>query len=134
MSVDSDLMRLLKRLKLGTLAPTLPERLVLARAQHLDYAAFLTLLLADEVSRRDGAALERRLQRAGFEERVTLEAFDWSAPVHFDRRRLQALCTLEFLARHEHVLLLGPVGVGKPTSPGYPSGHQRSANRHGRRY
>jgi DNA replication protein DnaC len=113
MSVDSDLMRLLKRLKLGALAPTLAERLVLARAQQLDYAAFLTLLLADEVSRRDGAALERRLQRAGFEERVTLDAFDWSAPVQFDRRRLQALFSLEFLARHEHVLLLGPVGVGK---------------------
>ncbi len=49
MSVDPDLTRLLKRLKLGQVLPTLPERLTLARAQHLDYAAFLTLLLADEV-------------------------------------------------------------------------------------
>ena len=41
MSVDPDLARLLKRLKLGPLLPTLPERLTLARAQQLDYAAFL---------------------------------------------------------------------------------------------
>ncbi len=113
MSVDADLLKLLKRLKLGPLAPTLPERLALARAQQLDYAAFLTLLLADEVQRRDALALERHLERAGFEDRVTLDDFDWSHPVQFDRRRLQTLFTLEFLARKEHVLLVGPVGVGK---------------------
>jgi len=113
MTLDADLVRLLKRLKLGQLAPTLPERLTLARAQQLDYAAFLTLLLADEVSRRDQQALERRLQRAGFEERVSLETFDWNAPVQVDRRLLQALFSLQFLARREHVLFVGPVGVGK---------------------
>ena len=69
MSLDPDLVRLLKRLKLGQLVPTLPERLALARAQHLDYAAFLTLLLADEVQRREQQALERHLDQAGFEER-----------------------------------------------------------------
>jgi hypothetical protein len=57
MSLDPDLLRLLKRLKLGALAPTLPDRLALARAQQLDYAAFLTLLLADEVQRRDQLTL-----------------------------------------------------------------------------
>lgn len=113
MSLDPDLVRLLKRLKLGALAPTLPDRLVLARAQQLDYAAFLTLLLADEVQRRDQQALELRLRRAGFEERVTLEQFDWDAPVRLHRRTLQALFSLQFLARKEHVLLVGPVGVGK---------------------
>src|SRR5439155_24264568 len=56
MTVDPDLVRLLKRLKLGLLVPTLPERLALARAQALDYTAFLTLLLADEVQRRDQQA------------------------------------------------------------------------------
>jgi DNA replication protein DnaC len=113
MSVDPDLVRLLKRLKLGPLLPTLPERLVLARAQQLDYAAFLTLLLADEVQRRDQQALERRLLGAGFEDRVTLDDVDWSSPVNLDRRQLQQLFTLDFLARHEHVILVGPVGVGK---------------------
>jgi DNA replication protein DnaC len=113
MSLDPDLLRLLKRLKLGPLAPTLPERLTLARAQSLDYAAFLTLLLADEVQRRDGLNLERKLAAAGFEERVGLEGFDWTAPIQVDRRHLDELFSLRFLANREHVLLLGPVGVGK---------------------
>lgn len=113
MTLDPDLHRLMKRLKLGALAPTLPERLTLARAQQLDYAAFLTLLLADEVQRRDHQAVDRRLQVAGFEEAVHLDGFDWTAPITVDRRQLQALFSLDFLARHEHALFVGPVGVGK---------------------
>jgi len=88
MTVDPNLVRLLKRLKLGPLGPTPPERLALARAQQLDYAAFLTLL-ADEVQRRDQQALERHLDQAGFEDRVTLDGFDWASPVQLDRRQLQ---------------------------------------------
>lgn len=113
MAIDPDLRRLARRLKLGKMLPTLPERLVLARAQQLDYLAFLTLLLADEVQRRDHVGLERRLHQAGFEDQVTLEQFDWSASIQVDRRQLQTLFSLEFLARKEHVLLVGPVGVGK---------------------
>jgi DNA replication protein DnaC len=112
-TIDPDLVRLLKRLKLGPLLPTLPERLALARAQALDYAQFLTLLLADEVQRRDQQALERHLLQAGFEDRISLDAFDWSSAVQLDRRQLQHVSTPEFLARHEHVFFLGPVGVGK---------------------
>ena len=113
MAIDPDLRRLAKRLKLGQMLPTLPERVVLARAQQLDYLAFLTLLLADEVQRRDHVGLERRLQQAGFEDQVTLDQFDWSASIQVDRRQLQAIFMLEFLARKEHVVLVGPVGVGK---------------------
>ena len=110
-SIDLDLVRLLKRLKLGQLVPTLAERLTLARAQQLDYVAFLTLLLADEVQRRDHQALERHLVQAGFEDRVTLDRFDWTSPVQLDRRQLQQVFTLEFLARREHVVFVGPVGI-----------------------
>ena len=113
MTIDRDLLRLLKRLKLGHLAPTLPERLALARSQQLDHAAFLTLLLADEVQRRDQVGLERRVALAGFEECVTLGEFDWSVPIQIDRQKLQAVFSLSFLTRREHVLFLGPVGVGK---------------------
>jgi len=113
MSLEPDLLSLLKRLKLGQVAPTLPDRLALARAQKLDYAAFLTLILADEVQRRDGIMLERRLLAAGFEERVSLADFDWSSPLQVDRRHLNELFSLDFLQKHEHVILVGPVGVGK---------------------
>ena len=92
---------------------TLPERVALARREQLDYASFLQIILTDEINRRDHRRLDLRLQRAGFEQTCRLEDFDWSASVTLDRRLLDAAFSLQFLDRNEHILLVGPVGVGK---------------------
>ncbi len=109
----NDLTPLLKRLKLGQMLPTLPERIALARRDSLDYVAFLEVILSDEVSRRDAKRLRTRLEKAGFEQICSLEDFDWGADITVDRRLIDAVFALEFLSRSEHVLLVGPVGVGK---------------------
>ena len=51
--VGTDLIRTLKALKLGGLKDTLPERLALARGRKMGHAAFLELVLADEITRRE---------------------------------------------------------------------------------
>ncbi len=89
--IDPDMVRLAKRLKLRPILPTLPDRLALARAQQLDYVAFLTVLFADEVQRRDQLSIERRLSQAGLEDQVALEQFDWTASIQVDRHQLGAL-------------------------------------------
>ena len=113
MTRTTELTPLLKSLKLGALAATLPERIALARREQLDYASFLEIILSDEVNRRAHRRTELRLHNAGFEETCRLEDFDGSASITLDRRLLDAVCSLEFLDRHEHVLLVGPAGVGK---------------------
>ena len=113
MTRTTDLTPLLKRLQLGPMAATLPERIALARREQLDYASFLEIILSDEVNRRADRRMELRLQGAGFEETCRLEDFDWSAAITLDRRLLDAVFSMEFLIKHEHVLLVGPAGVGK---------------------
>ena len=113
MTMTTDLTPLLKRLQLGPMAATLPERISLARREQLDYASFQEILLSEEVNRRARRRIEVRLQQAGFEEICRLEDFDWSASITLERRLLDAAFSLEILARHEHVLLVGPAGVGK---------------------
>ena len=113
MTMTTDLTPLLKRLQLGPMAATLPERIALALREQLDYASFLEIILSDEVNRRAHRRIEVRLHQAGFQETCRLEDFDWSASIMLDRRLLDAAFSLEFLARHEHVLLVGPAGVGK---------------------
>jgi DNA replication protein DnaC len=113
MTTTAELKPLLKRLRLGYLLNTLPERLALARRDQLDYAAFLEIILADEVTRRDNQNMEMHLQQAGFEDVCRLEEFDWTSQVTLDRRLLDTVFSLEFLQRHENVILVGPVGVGK---------------------
>ena len=84
-----------------------------AKKAKLNELEFLELALQDEVDRRDHKNLSLRIQRAGFEEEQTLEGFDWNAPVTFDRDRVKDLFSLGFLERHEDVIFVGPVGVGK---------------------
>ena len=77
----TELTPLLKRLQLGPMAATLPERIALARREQLDYASFLEIILSDEVNRRTHRRTELRLHNAGFEETCRLEDFDWSASI-----------------------------------------------------
>jgi DNA replication protein DnaC len=44
---------------------------------------------------------------------MQLEAWDDTANVTFDRMLLNELVSLRFIAAHQHVALIGPVGVGK---------------------
>ena len=92
---------------------TLPDRVAYAKKTKLPELDFLELVLQDEVDRRDHKNLAIRIARAGLEEEQTLESFDWDAPVTFDRDRVRDLFSLGFLERHEDVIFLGPVGVGK---------------------
>lgn len=111
--VTSELKALLRRLKLGRLLDTLPERLALARAEHLPHHDFLEMLLADEVTRRDRQSTLVRAKIAHLEPGMHLDAWDESTKVTFDRQLWAELTSLRFLADSYNVLIMGPVGVGK---------------------
>jgi DNA replication protein DnaC len=111
--VTAELKTLLRRLKLGRLLDTLPERLALARAEHLPHHDFLEMLLADEVTRRDRQSALVRAKTAHLEPGMHLDAWDESTKVTYDRQLWAELTSLRFLADSYNVLVMGPVGVGK---------------------
>jgi DNA replication protein DnaC len=111
--ISPDLVAVLRRLKLSKILDTLPERLALARQQKMPHQDLLLLVLADEVQRRDAAALALRAERAQLDSKALLENWDDTARISFDRALLNELASLRFLAAHHHVLIVGPVGVGK---------------------
>ncbi len=112
-SLNPELVTALKRLKLGRIVDSLPERLVLAEKQDMTFDDLLLLVLTDEISRRDSAAAELRAGEAGLDPAMRLELWDKTAKVTFERRMLAELTSLRFLEGHRHVVVLGPVGVGK---------------------
>jgi len=111
--IPPSLKTVLKRLKLSGMVATLPDRIADARQQKLGELDLLELMLQDEIDRRDHTNLSIRLSKAGFDEEQTLEGFDWDAPITFDRDRVRDLFSLGFVDRHQDVVFLGPVGVGK---------------------
>jgi DNA replication protein DnaC len=113
MEITPSLKAVLKRLKLSGMLATLPDRMAYGSKAKLDWQDFLELILQDEIDRREQKNLQTRLEQACFQEEQVFEGFDWDAPVSFDRQRVKDLFGLGFLQRHEDVILMGPVGVGK---------------------
>lgn len=120
--IATELQQQMRRLKLGRLLDTLPERLVLARQQKMPHQDFLLLVLSDEVQRRDGAATEMRATKAGLDPEMRLERWDDTSKVLYDRTLVNELASLRFVETHHHVAVVGPVGVGK-TFLGHALGH-----------
>jgi len=112
-TVTAELAATLKRLKLGQLLDTLPERLALAKSSKATHAEFLQLLLADEVSRRDTTSAQRKARTAGLDPAMLLGNWDPTANVTFDRSVLDELASLRFVDNAQNGLVIGPVGVGK---------------------
>ncbi len=111
--ISPDLRQTLRTLKLGKLIDTLPERLILARQQHLAHADFLELVLADEVTRRDTNSAALRARAAGLDPSMRPDTWDTTAAVHYDQQLWNELTSLRFLDGPHGAFILGPVGVGK---------------------
>jgi DNA replication protein DnaC len=112
-AVSADLRTTLKALKLGQMLDTLPDRLTLARQQHMTHADFLQLVLADEVTRREAKSAALRARAAGLDTSMRIDTWDGSAAVRYDRQLWNELVSLRFLDAQHGALVLGPVGVGK---------------------
>ena len=128
-AVTAELRQLLRRLKLGQMTPTLPERLTLARANSLSHAEFLELICSDEVTRRDATSAERRARAAGLDAAMRLDRWDATAKITYDRAVLDELFSLRFAADAANAIIMGPVGVGK-TFLATALGHAAVRNRH----
>lgn len=113
MSVNDDLVPILKKLRLSGLLQTLDLRVRQAVEDNLSQCEFLYRVLHDEVERRDSKQLNLRLSRASFEHAKSLEDFDFTFNEKIPKGKVIELATVEFVARKENVLLCGPSGVGK---------------------
>lgn len=111
--LSKDLVAALKALKLGKLIPILPERLRQAREKGLDIEDVLLIVLSDETQRRDRSRLADRARKANLLPSLVFDEWDAAANVTYDRNLLDDLRLLRFIEQHHHVLIMGPVGVGK---------------------
>jgi len=103
---------LLRELRLPHMRGAAPDLLATAKAQRWDPAEAVRALLAEELAGRQASSINARRKAAGFPTGKTFDAWDESissipAPTQ------RALRTLEWLERHENVVVCGPSGTGK---------------------
>ena len=62
---------------------------------------------------KENRALARRLRSARLKEKGVVEDIDYQHPRGLDRKLMRSLASSEWVRQHQHILLLGPTGIGK---------------------
>lgn len=107
-----DVVELLKELRLPHMRRHAPDLLATAKAQRWEPAEAMRALLAEELSGRQRSSINSRRKAAGFPTGKTFDAWDdsiSSIPAPTQR----SLGTLEWIGRHENLVVCGPSGTGK---------------------
>ena len=107
-----EVVELLRELRLPHMRRHAPDLLATAKAQRWDPAEAVRALLAEELAGRQRSSIAARRKNAAFPTGKTFDAWDdsmSSIPAPTQR----SLRTLEWIDRHENLVVCGPSGTGK---------------------
>lgn len=103
----------LQRLKLTRAADVLDNILDQAEAEKSSYMAFLDHLLEEEVAAKEKRRVHTAMKTAGLPAAKTIDGYDFSFHPSLNKKEVMALFDMDFVAKQENVIFLGPPGVGK---------------------
>lgn len=107
-----EIIALCRRLRLRYIREQAPDVLPTAKAQRWDPTELLRVLLEAEAAGRDRSTIETRRRKARFPTGKTFDAWD-PARSSIPTRTQGGLRTLEWIDRHENLVICGPSGTGK---------------------
>jgi DNA replication protein DnaC len=109
-----ELDRALRKLRLSGMADVLETRLLQAQTERLAPLDFISVLVSDELLRRQDRLFERRTKQAAFRDpERSLDSFDFDFNRKMNRALIYELATARFVAQRQDALFLGPPGTGK---------------------
>ena len=103
----------LNALKLFGMAKSFSDKLAHPNIADLSHPEFLGLIVQDEKTYRDNLRLKRLLANAKLKQPACLEDIDYKHPRGLNKQTILELCSQDWIAHHQNVLLTGPTGVGK---------------------
>ena len=107
-----DVVELLRELRLPHMRRGAPDLLATAKAQRWEPAEAIRALLAEELAGRQRSSIGTRRKAAGFPTGKTFESWDETTS-SIAQPTQRALRTLEWIGRHENLVVCGPSGTGK---------------------
>ena len=104
----------LRKLRLSGMADVLETRLLQAQTENMAPVDLVSMLVSDELLRRQDRLFERRNKQARFRDpERTLDSFDFDFNRKMNRALVYELATARFVSQHEDGLFIGPPGTGK---------------------
>ena len=113
MKPSDELEQLLKNLHLNRILDICSEQLDAAEKEDVSYSELLTRLLRAQWHHRQETALAWRIKRAALPENWSLTSFPFARQPGVSRKQIHTLAELDFIAKAENLVLVGPPGVGK---------------------
>lgn len=108
-----DLAPMLKQLRLSGILDSLESRNKQAIDAKMAYTDFLSLLISDEVARREQRKFDFRMRKAAFRSNKTLDQFDFDFNPKINASVIHDLMTCRFVNEKVAALIVGPCGTGK---------------------
>src|SRR6202790_5115526 len=102
----------MKNLKLRRMLSVYDEQLRAAEKSQVSYSEFVAGLLRAQWHERQEGALEWRIKRANLPEKWSLETFPRTRQPGVNRKQIRAFAELDFMAKHENLVFVGPTAVG----------------------
>jgi DNA replication protein DnaC len=103
----------LQTMKLHGMADAFRAQLETTQSSSLAFEERFAMLVDQQWLWKENRALARRLRSARLKEKGVVEDIDYQHPRGLDRKLIRTLATSDWVRRHQHILLLGPTGIGK---------------------
>lgn len=103
----------LKKMRLNAMADL--HRQLITNNQRTESSPdeYLALLTDHEWENRQNRKIQRLLKQASFRQKATIADIDYSHQRNLDKNMFNRISTMDFLERHENIIITGPSGVGK---------------------
>ena len=111
--MNDEIDQLLKSLHLTRIAEILDAEVAKAEKKEASYQDLLAVLLRAQWHHRQETALSYRIRRSGLPEQWSLESFPWKRQPGISQRQIRGFAELDFIAKAENIVFMGPTGVGK---------------------
>jgi len=111
--INDDIDQLLKSLRLHGLRETVERELARAQKAKPSYAEFYARILREQERLMRERSLAYRIDCASLPERWALETFPFDVQTGIHAAAVRQLADLDFVAKKENLVFIGPTGVGK---------------------
>jgi DNA replication protein DnaC len=111
--MKDDLAQLLECLKLRRIAEIYDAEAQKSEKAGEPFGKLFARLLRAEWNHRQECALAWRIKKAKLPEQWTLESFPFKQQPGVSQRQIRALAELDFIAKAENIVFIGPTAVGK---------------------
>jgi DNA replication protein DnaC len=114
MSMDEQLIEMLKYIRLGGLLAHWDRYLAMAREGSFSHVRLLKHIIEEEYKIKKENSRKRRLSQAKIPEAFVMETFPFDRQPNLNRKKILNLYdSLDYVSKNQNVIWIGPTGTGK---------------------